>query len=368
MGRRKTKADRLAGFLEELTVEELDEQLMKLGRAWTRVYMNRQLRAKEEGTTTPPPAPPKVGEGTQAENDTKTVGEHEPPDGANGNLATLKSLIQCYRNDSRSPFLKARFRTRETYKSLINRIDADYGPQKLVDLKAQDIKRFHEIWTERGEAIAHSLITMLRMLFGFGATELGDAECERLSVVMHKMRFEKSKRRSPALTPDHVRLIVTTAHEKGLDSIALAQALQFDCGLSQKDVIGEWVPVSEPGPPSDIINDELKWLYGIRWSEIDKDLVLRHVPSIGGDLIELRLSESPLVMAEFDRIRAKLGKLPPGGPVVVSEHNNLPYSSFEFRRKWRAVADAAGVPKAVKNRTSRAGDKGSVQGYGVGTA
>jgi hypothetical protein len=35
----------------------------------------------------------------------------------------------------------------------------------------------------------------------------------------------------------------------GWHSIALAQAIQFDCALRQKDVIGEWVPESEPGEP-----------------------------------------------------------------------------------------------------------------------
>ena len=39
--------------------------------------------------------------------------------------------------------------------------------------------------------------------------------------------------------------IVEKAHEMRRDSIALAQAIQFETGLSQKDVIGEWVPESE---------------------------------------------------------------------------------------------------------------------------
>ena len=43
--------------------------------------------------------------------------------------------------------------------------------------------------------------------------------------------------------------------------------------LRQKDVIGEWVPRSEPGP-SDIWNsDGEKWLRGLRWQEIDGNLI-----------------------------------------------------------------------------------------------
>jgi hypothetical protein len=35
---------------------------------------------------------------------------------------------------------------------------------------------------------------------------------------------------------------------------------------------------------------------------------------------------------------------PSKGPVIVSEFNNLPWKAIEFRRWWRKVADAAGLP------------------------
>jgi hypothetical protein len=44
--------------------------------------------------------------------------------------------------------------------------------------------------------------------------------------------------------------------------------------------------------------------------------------------------------------------LPASGPVILNEICARPYSTSEFRRKWRKVADAAGLPKEVKNTDS----------------
>ena len=38
--------------------------------------------------------------------------------------------------------------------------------------------------------------------------------------------------------------------------------------------------------------------------------------------------------------------------MVICEFNNPPWSTNEFRRKWRIVADKAGVPKNVRNMDS----------------
>ena len=43
------------------------------------------------------------------------------------------------------------------------------------------------------------------------------------------------------------------------------------------------------------------------------------------------------------------------GPIVVSEWDKLPWTAIEFRRWWRIVADACGIPREVRNMDSRAG-------------
>ena len=134
-------------------------------------------------------------------------------------------------------------------------------------------------------------------------------------------------------------------------SIALAQAFQFDGTMRQKDIVGEWVPMDEPGPLSDTISGNEKWVRGIRFEEIDQNLILRHVTSKRQKAIEVNLRLAPMVMDELHR----LSYLPSAGPVIVREYDGKPWRSGEFCRQWRKVARAAGVPDAVFNMDSRSG-------------
>jgi hypothetical protein len=128
-----------------------------------------------------------------------------------------------------------------------------------------------------------------------------------------------------------------------MHSIALAQALQFECKLSQKQVIGEWVPKTEPGS-SDLFRGESKWISGIEWSDVDQDLIL----TVGGG-IKIDLKRAAMVMEELSRVGRPL---PQSGPVIVNEVTGLPFEGYQFRREWRATADAAGIPKTVQNMHS----------------
>lgn len=267
------------------------------------------------------------------------------------NSSTVSWLIDCYLTDPRSPYQKLRFMTQRFYDGLLRRIGEDLGQKELSELKAQDLARQHENWIEGGKRIpmAHSLIGMVRMLFSFGATVLENPDCERLSVMLSKFKFPLAKPRNEQMTAEQAAAIRAKAHELGRPSIALAQALQFDCGLRQKDVIGEWAPLTEHGV-SDIVFNGQKWLRGIRWSEIDGDLVLRHEESNGGRHVTLKLTEYPMVAVELARIKRR----PSNGAVVVNDRTGRPWVTGEFRRWWRQIADAAGVPKEVMNRDSRA--------------
>jgi site-specific recombinase XerD len=46
---------------------------------------------------------------------------------------------------------------------------------------------------------------------------------------------------------------------------------------------------------------------------------------------------------------------PASGPIVICDTSGIPWSANEYRRKWRIVANHAGVPKTVRNMDSRAG-------------
>ncbi|MCK1362941.1 hypothetical protein [Bradyrhizobium sp. 62] len=271
-------------------------------------------------------------------------------------VETIAQLADIYRTDERSPYRALRFGTRNNADNFIDRIVSDFGEKRLADLNADSIWKMYESWADGGKlATGHAFVTKLRGLLSFGTVTLDDAGCQRLSIIMNRMRFPTPPAREERLTKEHATAIRAEAHAKGKPSIALAQAIQFEFGLGQKDAIGEYVPATEPGT-SDIIVNGMKWLHGIRWENVDDALVLRHETSFGGKLLELDLKRAPMVMEELQK--QFKGIVPKSGPIIISEWSGKPWSGNEFRRWWRKLADGAGVPKAIKNMDSgRAADR-----------
>jgi len=258
---------------------------------------------------------------------------------------TMGSLVEVYKADSRSGFNSASHATRGNYNSILKRIADDYSERRLADLQEKDIRQFHDKWKAGGAAaMAYSLITMLRMMFAFGMNKLEDRECARLSTVLHHMKFERLKSRLERLTKQHVLAFREKAHALGFRSIALAQAIQFECALRQRDVLGEWIPQSEVNGPVYVLRGKA-WIRGLRWEEIDNDRVLHR-----GDF-HLDLKLSPMVM---DELNAQYpGGLPKEGAMIMAEGTKMPWVPFEFRRRWRQIAEAAGIPNTIQNRDSR---------------
>lgn len=286
---------------------------------------------------------------------------------------TLRSLINCYQTDKDSPYQNNRYHVRQNRDSLLRRIAGRHGDEELCDIKARVLLAWHKEWSHDGKKLAtgSAIIGQLRALFSFGATLLEDPDCERLCSVMHKMRFPGTKARGVSVTVDYANAVRATAHKHfGWHSIALGQAFQFECTLRQKDVIGELVPLSEPGVSAVILRD-LKWLRGIVWQEIDENLILKHITSKKQKLTEVDLKLAPMVMEELqllagdeplvlvDEITKKVTinrhLLKAAGPVVTCDTTGLPWTGNEYRRKWRLVARKAGVPNDVWNMDSRSG-------------
>ena len=69
--------------------------------------------------------------------------------------------------------------------------------------------------------------------------------------------------------------------------------------------------------------------------------------------VEIDLKQAPMVMEEL----ALLGERPRTGPMIICEANGYPWSANEFRRKWRMVANEAGIPMNVKNMDSGKSDQ-----------
>lgn len=272
---------------------------------------------------------------------------------------TMAGLVRAYRTHPKSPIHNLKHRVRNSYNYTFDQLVTEFGGVQLSDIDADEIMRRYNKWAEGGKyAWGHAMVGKLRLLFSFGMNVLKDSESTRLSVVMSKLRFKIPEARIERLTLEHVQAIRVAAHRHfSWDSIALAQVLQFELMLKQTDVIGEWVPASEPGI-SDVFRGDEKWVRGLRWSNIDENLILRHTITGGRRHepkdIEIDLKQAPMVMEELKiASNTRVGN----GPLVICEVTGVPWSQAEFRRKWRMVANEAGVPMNVKNMDSGKADK-----------
>lgn len=276
---------------------------------------------------------------------------------------SLGDLIEHYQTDPDSSFHALRYHVRENHRGMHKRIARTYGHLPLSQVDTRELKQWHRQFLDQGKiATGHAYIGEIRTMINHGFLFLDGAdriECFRLSQVLSKLKFPQTQPRESFMTAEQVVDIRVMAHEFGWHSMALAQALQFELILRQKDVVGEWVPLNEPGK-SDVEDQGKKWLRGLRWSEIDENLILRHVTSKRLKKIEVDLKLAPMVMEELALVNGRTE-----GPVIICEVTGAPYSTAEFRRKWRLVADAAGVPKDVKNMDSRAGGITEASNSGV---
>ena len=272
---------------------------------------------------------------------------------------TVRDLINAYQTDKDSAYQTMRYRGRVDIDNSLKRIDAKYGKLKLADLGARDFKHWYEglrwpdgVGGRETRTMAHSIMTAVRMMFTFGKLYKVDPACARLKEELSEIQFSKGSKRTEVLTLRQCEDIMAVAHADGVHSLALAQAIQRNLGLRQRDVIGEWVPVAEPGV-SDVMHHGLKWLRGIRWEEISSDFILEHrmSKSRAGKVLKFDLKQYPMVMTEL----LKIPEADRVGALVKSENTGRPWKQSNFLQRWRQLAIKAGVPKTVRNMDSRAG-------------
>lgn len=291
---------------------------------------------------------------------------------------TIRELIDAYQTDPVSPYHELRERTRVNDAGILRRIKGSYGDVVLTDIKNRTLIEWHKIWSKNGEHVpmGHAMMAKVRTVVRFGLLFLEDVECQRLRLVLHDMKFKQGPAREQFLTAAQADAIRAQAHLDERPSIALAQAVQFECTLRQKDVIGEWQSLGEPGI-SDVLSEYGKWLRGIKWDEIDANLILIHTTSKKQKKVTVDFKLAPMVIDELRRqypgcitkyqVRDKAtgetrvelivhrAILPASGPLIIDEEHGRPYLTENFRRRWRSYARAAGIPDAVQNRDTRAG-------------
>jgi hypothetical protein len=274
----------------------------------------------------------------------------------------LRKLIRRYQDDPLSGWHKLRHATRQNHRNLLCQIDGRYGGTRLKKIKGRTLLKWHAEWLDGTKySAARAFIKKIRVLFGFGLAILEDGDCARIRQVMSAMRFPAAPKRTERLTAEQAIAVRQRAWRGGWGSLALAQALQFEVMLRQKDVIGEHLPAKlKEGGEGIAVGDE-KWVRGLLWSEISDNLILRHTTSKTGKPVVVDLKLAPMVMEDLRRMGVVSRRGPPRmverreGPVIANETTCLPWYAFEFRRLWRSIARAEGIPDNVCNMHSRHG-------------
>lgn len=270
---------------------------------------------------------------------------------------TIAGLIREYQRDEASPYANLKWNTRRTYDDVLDKIERAFGRRALASLKAIDFRRWYDAAkVPKREGLperlrkAHGIVAMVRRLMSYGVVaEL--PECRRLQLILDELRFKGPRRRRVRMELAQAQAIIVKAIAAGRLSLALGTALQFEAGLRQRDVIGEWEPLLPGEARTGIVLGKRRWVNGLLWSDIDGDLCLRKETTKTGAIVAADLRTLPLVMG----VLALIPQDRRIGPMIVDETAGRPYAEYAYGRDWRSLADAAGVPRAVWNMDARAG-------------
>lgn len=270
---------------------------------------------------------------------------------------TVKSLLSIYEIHKRSPYHKLKPGSLVPYNHYLKNLRGHIGPVRIDDISGVDLMEWHDVWSGNGRYLAASAVARAVL---FAATNFGIMlrlpGCAELQVVLSAAgkTLPQPKRRKQAATAAQITAARAAAHEAGRPSSALAYALCFETTVRLWDVIGQWWPM-DMGGISEVLDAEreTKW-FGLRWEDIDADLVLRYTPSktvdSSGAETTYSLKKAPMVMEELKHWPVELRR----GPVIVSEETGLPYRASIFGQRWTVDRKAAGLPVALWARDLRA--------------
>ena len=261
----------------------------------------------------------------------------------------LRELADQYFTDSMSGVRKLRPVTQTNYESQTRRLVADLGHYEIEDITIRILKAQHAVWSADGKiTMGHGIISMFRIIVGFGAGILEDKDCQRIRGSLASVKFPNAKPRSSILTAEQVFKICDLAFIDGQISACIGYLLQHYCCLRQKDVIGELVRIDADPRPSKVIFGDYKWVGGLLADNISADRVLTHTTSKKNKKITIPLADCPLIEQEW-------ASLPKSGPLIIDPRTGRPFQPWNYVGLWRKYADKAGVPREVFQMDTRAG-------------
>jgi hypothetical protein len=269
---------------------------------------------------------------------------------------TIGSLCDAYERHPQSPIHDCKRSTAESYGDSLKVIRATIAPRAVRAVAPIDAKGWYARWraparkTLRDGTVvvgpervkrAHDAIAMLRAALHFGHA-LGHRECGELAEGLSRIRFERSSRRTSAMTVEHARKFIETALARGDDRglyMAIGVACQFETMLRQIDVIGEW----------SIKDGREVWSGAFAWENLP------------GGVLRLRTSKtgSPIVhdLTKLDLLWPLMRQVPQIDRVgaVVKGEGGLPIRTRSYRKWFAEIRAEAGLPTTLWAMDARAG-------------
>lgn len=276
---------------------------------------------------------------------------------------TMLSACRIYQEHPHSDFQTVKHNTRKSYVDSLKVIEASVGARLIRNVTVIDVKHWYREWrkpafdggSERKDR-AHDAVSMVKTVLRFNAS-LRRPDCMQLADELKLVKFEKGGAREEAMTSVHVGAFVNMALDlqargvippgRGL-SMAIGMAAQFETGLRQKDIIGEWRP------------DET-WAGFFTWENIPgwrwrmRTSKSKYRTAMDFDLTDLRILMPLLEMVPHDQRQ---------GAIVKGEHG-LPVRERSYRKWYREIARAAGVPDEIWSMDARAGAATEAEEAGV---
>jgi len=281
---------------------------------------------------------------------------------------TIRSLLDVYELHERSTYGKLKPASRRPYNHYLKSLRGHIGTIRVSDITGVDILDWHDVWSEDGKHLAAAAMarSVLDAAISFGIL-LRFSGCPELSVILRETRkkLPSPRSRDTAMTAEEVTKLRQAAHARGEPAMALAYAIAFETILRLWDVVGQWVPMGTPGV-SDVIDAERKekW-HGLRWEDIDANLLLEYTPSktadTTGKAMVYPLTKAPMVIEELAHWPVDERR----GPVIVAPSTGLPYQEQNWRKRFNKDRKAAGIAGNIWARDLRASGITEGRGYDV---
>jgi hypothetical protein len=289
---------------------------------------------------------------------------------------SVYAACQIYQRHPLSPFHAVKSNTRRTYTDSLALIERTVGKRLIRNLTIFDVQHWHAQWRkpatgEERERIdrAHNAVSMFRTAINF-CSKLKPrsryADCRALADDLRKVKFERGGGREAEMTYAHVAAFLRTADEIAARGaippmralyMSIGVAAQFELLLRQKDIIGERArseadltkairrgAASVPCPDGTWVG-YFTWenIPGWRWRTRTSKSKYRAAADF--DLTRYAILYPLLERVPFDQ---RTG-------AVVKGEGSWPVQERSYRKWYRSIARAAGIPDDVWNMDTRAG-------------